>query len=64
MFFQPYLLPKNRGPATPEVKGTRPPPPIFALPLVEPPIAELPPVFALPLVEPPIAEPPRVPKLD
>jgi hypothetical protein len=55
-----HLVPKKLGPATPEVKGTRPPP-MAAFPLLDvfaPPIAEP------PIAEPPIAEPPRVPKLD
>jgi len=52
------VVPKKLGPATPEVKGTKPPPPAFPLlDVFAPPIAEP------PIAEPPIAEPPRVPKL-
>jgi hypothetical protein len=60
-----FEVPRKLGGATPEVKGTRPPPvdafplpDVFAPPRVEPPRVEP------PRVEPPRVEPPRVEKLD
>jgi hypothetical protein len=64
------VVPRKLGGATPEVKGTRPPPldafplpDVFAPPRVDPPRVD-PPRVDPPRVDPPRVDPPRVEKLD